>query len=223
VNKPYKNDAMNQKTVYNILLVGFAILMIGWLIEHGPSSLANPQDGTTPPEQDCSPLGVTPTQIHWYEMWDGETRLSVERIDNEAWQLREQSNESINNEAAEGGARIIADFRLCALTQVESGDDLSQYGLTFSPSYVISFGVDMDNSSEEQAFTLYIGGLNPSQQDYYAIFPDATERQQLHSVDDRIYLLDARYIDLLGDAVFNGIRADTVPLSTDTGTPEAGP
>jgi hypothetical protein len=80
---------------------------------------------------------------------------------------------------------------------------------------------ELNNSGAEQSFTLYIGGLNPSQQDYYAVFPDATE-QQLRPVDDWVYLLDARYVDIL-DAMFNAIRADTVPLSTATGSPEAGP
>lgn len=226
MKKSYKNDAMNSKKLYNVLLVGFAILMVGWLIEHGPPSLANPQHGTTPLEQACSPLGVSPTQIRRYEMWDGETRLSVERIeDSGEWQFQNESDEFINQEIAEIGAHIIAAFQLCTLVPFEEDDDLSQYGLTLSPRYVISFGVeDMNNDSgAEQGFTLYIGDLNPSQQDYYAVFPDASERQQLQPVDDWVYLMSHFYVDDLADAMFNWLRAEDLPSSIETGTPEPSP
>lgn len=228
MKKSYENDALSQKNVYNVMLVGFAILMIGLLISNGPPSPANPPDGTTSPEQDLISLQISPSQILWYEMRMGETRLSVERISNQSWQLSNQPDETINNQVVEFGAEVIASFGVQELIQFGPDDDLSQYGFSLSPRYIISFGVEnmddnINNSGAEQPFTLYIGDLNPSQQDYYVVFVDETDPQQPRRQGDWVYLMPAPYVDTLADVIFNRLQASSVPLSTDTGAPEAIP
>lgn len=197
---------MKRHSLYNIVLAGFGALMVIVLLIKGPPSTASPL-ATTSPDQSYSQLGVDPTQIRWYELRDGQTGLTIklEREGAGNWRLTDRPQQAIDQQAAEQGAQIIASFAVRELVQFAADDNLSQYGLTVTPRYVVSFGINAYNTSSIESFTLYVGTLTPDQQEYYVVFVDETGPGPARRQGEWVYLIQTGYIDVLAEVMFNNL------------------
>jgi hypothetical protein len=116
--------------------------------------------------------------------------------------LSSAPEQGINQQFAELGAQAIASFTVSELVQFAADDDLSQYGLTATPQYVVSFGINAYNNS---SITLYIGTLTPDEQEYYLIFVDESGPGLPRRQGEWVYLIRTGYIDSLAAIMFDDL------------------
>ncbi len=203
----FKQNVMKHNLLYNIVLAGFGALLVGLLIIKGPPPTASPP-ATTSTSLEYSPLGVTPAQIRWYELRDGQTGLAVklERQDTSDWRLSDAPQQLIDQDIAAFGAQVVASFAVRQHRRFNTSDDLSQFGLTTSSRYVVSFGINAyNNGSDVENFTLYIGTLTPDRQEYYAVFVDESDPDAVMRQGEWIYLIEAEFIDTLAAVMFDNL------------------
>lgn len=208
-----------------MLLAGFAALMVGLSIENGPPPLTNPPANIAPSlDESYIPLAVLPQDVMWYGIRVPALDRAVvwQRDGQGAWQT--DAGIPIELAIGEPGAQVISEFRLRQVVQFGPEQNLSQYGLTLTPQYVVSFGINAYNSNNEitvDTFRLYIGSLTASATEYYVVFveetPLGTSRQ-----GEWVYAIPSGYIDILVDVMLNQSLSE-VPETVSTMTAEPEP
>ncbi|MBI5931464.1 MAG: DUF4340 domain-containing protein [Chloroflexi bacterium] len=208
---------------YTVMLLLFAGLMVGLLIDNGPpfqpkANNATPAAIEAPifgPEQSLDDIIGIRLVSHV-----ADASILLVRGQDNSWVRGDVANAVPDPTAAEFATEVIYNLWLTQLVKFDATSDLSQYGLDPQPQFVVSFGViayNQSNGNEVKDTTLHIGSLNPDQTAYYAVFADGVTNARL---GEWVYLIDKESINTLMDLLAtNFAPLDATPPADESQTP----